>query len=306
MGIGILTGLLALFLPGAAAAQAETEKRTLTVLSYNIKGLPPFAAKGYDQDRYADIGRILAQRMKEGAAPDIVLLQESFVDRTRELRKIAGYPYVAEGPRARGLFSLSSGLYILSRHPIVQEDRRAFGSCSDWDCFANKGVQFARIQLPGVPAAVDIYNTHMQASRNRDEIRLRQVKAAADFVRETRGEGTPIIFAGDFNFRFGGPEGSSYSRFLAKTQFHNAAELCLRNGCAPKEDRILHRTVNHHFIASAPEVRLHPVAMTRNFREKVRGRALSDHLGYEATYELRWYPERLGAASPRQPSSKQP
>src|SRR5687768_5800495 len=89
--------LAALLFPLPVLAADES---TFTVLTYNIKGLPSFIAGSYDEERYSEIGAILADRQKKGDAPDIVLLQESFVERTRELRERAAYPYIAKGPDA--------------------------------------------------------------------------------------------------------------------------------------------------------------------------------------------------------------
>jgi hypothetical protein len=40
----------------------------------------------------------------------------------------------------------------------------ARGSCAGFDCLSNKGLVFARIQVPGVPGTVDLFNTHIGGS----------------------------------------------------------------------------------------------------------------------------------------------
>lgn len=275
------------YFPLLAIASAQNS-RLLSVLSYNIKGLPEIASAGFDQDRYADIGRILEERQKNGLAPDLVLLQESFVSRTKELRDISNYPFTAKGPdKANFLLGVDSGLYILSRYPIIFSQYRSFGNrCSGWDCFSNKGVQLARVMVPGSPRPIDVYNTHMQASRDQMEVRLKQIEILQTFIQETHDPANPIIFAGDFNFR-PGSEVKSYEIFRNILGLTNAEESCVTKGCY---DNTWKSSVDHHFFADAAQsfVRLKPLAIVRNFRDKIRGRALSDHLGLETNYELRW------------------
>lgn len=264
------------------------------MLSYNIKGLPSFAANGYDEDRFADIGQILAKRNAEGNGPDIVALQESFVSRTAELRALAAYPFVAKGPDAAQLLGVDSGLYILSRFPILKQEKRAFGRglCASWDCYSNKGVQFVRLQIPGAPFPLDVYNTHMQASRSSDAIRQKQVKILLEFIKETHQPGAPILFLGDFNFRPGAGD-RSFEDFVKGSSLVHAGKLCLTLHCVKEawaKARLYESSVDHHFISVDPasSYRIKPLKAERNFSELVKGRSLSDHSGYEVRYEMDW------------------
>lgn len=278
---------LFLWVPLASATTAE-----LRVLTYNIKGLPAVFAEGYSEERYAEIGRILAERRLAGDAPDLVFLQESFVARTKELRDRAGYPFEAKGPDSSALLGVDSGLYILSRFPVLATKTRAFGVdvCAGWDCYANKGVQFARIQLPGLPVPLDVYNTHMQASRDHDGVRSRQVELIAEFVRETHDPRYPILFAGDFNFRPQLNE-ASYREFVKRTGLVNSAEFCEAKTCARNGlGGVWRSIVDHHFVSVAEHAlfRLLPLGLQRSFAGEVKGMRLSDHQGLEGTYRIEW------------------
>jgi endonuclease/exonuclease/phosphatase family metal-dependent hydrolase len=298
--------LVSILLPAFAsgAARAALPKPAIpvlatslnfSVLSYNIKGLPSFAAPGFDEDRYGDIGKILAERNLRGAGPDIVALQESFTARTAELRAIANFRYSAKGPDAASLMGVDSGLYILSRYPIIKEESRAFGPelCASWDCYSNKGVQLARIKLPGLPMPVDVYNTHMQASRQSDGIRRGQVKTILEFIAATHTPGAPIIFAGDFNFRPSAGD-LGFADFSKGSGLIHAGKLCLSLKCETAKGydlrRLFETSVDHQFISSGEKdgFSLLPKKAERNFLDPVKGRALSDHLGYEVQYELKW------------------
>lgn len=318
-----MTALIFLLFTFVARAEPPAE---LHVVSYNIKALPSLILSGtYKETRFPLIGKILAtgnpapgasplpapgakgmpltarraEASVAGASPgsgvlverrgaDIVLLQEAFRV-TDEL--FSGFPHRAEGPGASSIFGVNSGLYILSRYPILREERRAFGrgNCESWDCLSNKGVQFARIQVPGISHPLEVFNTHLQAGRDDRESRLRQVRILLEFFQEHHEEGNPVIFGGDFNFRPGLGQ-KSYLAFREATKFLHAGKYCLERGCALTKDEGWHgiweRAVDHQFYQSGAGVELVPVSVERTYREPVEGHKLSDHPAHEVRY--RW------------------
>src|SRR5262249_28391911 len=148
---------------------------------------------------------------------------------TRALFKASSYPHLAQGPEDKSWVGLDSGLYILSRHPIVAKATREFKSypnCSGWDCFANKGVQFARILIPGLVKPLDVFNTHLQEGREDPPARRRQVRILIEFFHEHHLPGNPVIFGGDFNIR---PlrDKDSYEEFIAGTGLTSSGKHCL-------------------------------------------------------------------------------
>jgi endonuclease/exonuclease/phosphatase family metal-dependent hydrolase len=265
----------------------------LHVMSYNIKGLPGFLTSGeYKSERYGTIGKLLAERAAKGDAPDVVLIQEAFSENTRALLKAARYPHLAQGPEYKTWLGLNSGLYILSRHPIVAKATREFKSypnCSGWDCFANKGVQFARILVPGLPRPLDLFNTHLQAGRDDPPARRRQVKILVEFFREHHQLGNPVVFGGDFNIR---PlrDRESYDEFVVGTGLASSGKHCLDRGCTHSSDTgwqgIWENAVDHQFYSARGEVLMTPVWVERTLRDPVEGFRLSDHLAHEARFEL--------------------
>jgi len=175
--------------PASAPAPAETASTEISVLTYNIKGLPwPFATGR--AHALKQIGRELATLRAEGRQPDIVLIQEGFRSEVANLVKISGYRYWAQGPsrsdrasdtppvdgksyqRIRyltfgegwGKFT-SGGLHVLSDAPITDVADVAYRYCAGLDCLANKGAMLARIALPNVPAEIDVVNTHLNSRR---------------------------------------------------------------------------------------------------------------------------------------------
>jgi exonuclease III len=77
-------------------------KSNFSILSYNIKGLPPIAAPGWKNERFAIIAQRLADRVADGTAPDIVVLQEVFTKESQSVLARSGYHYISQGPTRNG------------------------------------------------------------------------------------------------------------------------------------------------------------------------------------------------------------
>jgi endonuclease/exonuclease/phosphatase family metal-dependent hydrolase len=284
------TGSLAEF-PVPAPAAAPARRRILKVLSFNIKGNPEAWISGWGKRRFAVIGDELARRRAAGDAPDVVVLQESFGPGTSLLRRHAGYPHMAEGPRADGTL-LDGGLWTLSLHPIAESRSMAFthDTCGKFDCWATKGMHLTRIRVEGVPFPVDVHNTHMQSGgRPRDEAgRVRQIEQfAAAFL--PAGDDHPALFIGDFNT--GGHRPGSYGALLG-TGLANAGGDCLQTpdichvppGTVPEE--LEARTHDQHlYVRSGRGYRVRPLYAARIYGPVG---VYSDHLAYEVHYELSW------------------
>lgn len=218
--------------PSETADAAKPQKLRLRILSYNIRGLPwPLRLNGEHAFDY--IGEKLEERRKAGAAPDIVLLQEAFSERTEALIERAGYAHVVKGPRRSDLTQeerhrlrlarrpvksahgsrlrwkfANSGLYILSDFPIVSTKSQPFGgeSCAGFDCLANKAVLHARIAVPDLPVPLDVVNTHMNsdfAAKASEKKKLlafvRQTDMMKAFIEDVFSPETPAVIGGDFN-----------------------------------------------------------------------------------------------------------
>lgn len=226
LAIGCLTAL------GSAAAAAPTRHISLSVMTYNVHGLPwPIA-----RNRTAAFERIekrLSALRQEDAQPHVIVLQEAFTERAKGIATRSGYRYLAIGPseamintsqpakkdarfvNAASFFKgetmgkmLDSGLQIASDYPILSVKRGAFPSfaCAGYDCLANKGVLLVTVAIPGSNTPVTIATTHMNSKRASGVSQLRslyayqlQVAAIDAFLSANRDPNLPIIFAGDFN-----------------------------------------------------------------------------------------------------------
>lgn len=203
---------------------------TLSIMSYNIKGLPWPIAVGREE-AISIMGQRLAAMRSSGAQPRVVILQEAFGNAANALGHAAGYRFVVTGPQVsrshefhplgrafaegarwiKGEESgslIDSGLAILSDYPVVRIERYAFpeGACAGYDCLAAKGVLVAWIDVPGVGEPIAIADVHLNsrrathvASERADRAYAWQVAAVRKFLLSVLPSGSPVIVGGDFN-----------------------------------------------------------------------------------------------------------
>ena len=302
----------------------------ISVLSYNIKGMPWPAAWGRDaaMDRIA--ARLAAYR-RQGTQPDIVLLQEAFTDTAREIGRRAGYRHVVFGPDAGQVptgedteplgrdwvhgeaigKSVGSGLAILSDFPILSVATVAYGdhACAGFDCLANKGAMMAMIRVPGQREPVRVFNTHLNA-RTASGVAVskanlafrRQLGLFARFVRrEETGSSAPVIIGGDFNIGKDEERRAAFSALSTTGSVPgyvaldraSGALLVHRNAIAGGRHGADMRAIvrrRKDLMFASPSLR--PVRASVPFGTEASGPALSDHFGYRIDYALRSEPGR--------------
>ena len=223
-GVGFQTG-------SAGPSLSRGGENGLSVMTYNIKGLPWPVALGRD-DPLARIADRLVEMRRQGRQAHIVLLQEAFSSQAVALARQAGYRHVTLGPdaempsapattatdsryvqqarwdRGEGVGKvLSSGLMILSDYPVDHVDRMAFPdfACAGFDCLANKGVLIVHVEVPGV-GRVSIVDTHLNARTaagvpvpRSQQAYERQVELMARFVAQRVPRGNMVVLGGDMN-----------------------------------------------------------------------------------------------------------
>jgi endonuclease/exonuclease/phosphatase family metal-dependent hydrolase len=290
--------LAAFILYTAKIFSAESPAVNFRMLTYNIKGLPPIASGGWKNDRFPVIAQRLADRLADGTAPDVVVLQEVFTNEAKAVVQLSGYPYSAEGPTrdgadANGTFQkiFGGGIFILSRYPIIESGQVNFNDkdCATWDCHANKGVVYIKIRVPGIAETVTIFNTHMQSGKAYDQVRITQMNVLAQAVNEKYKTGEILFFGGDFN---SSPNQESFSVLKNILKAETAGEYCANYvlTCAISKDStvddVFADTIDHIFFKGTEEYSVTPVTVERNFREIFGDRPLSDHFGSEALFSI--------------------
>lgn len=314
---------------GCASAPAIEEAggesaTTLSVLTYNVEGLP-WPAKTGRGGRLREIARQLSAMRDSGTAPDVVLLQEAFSSDAVRVGAHAGYRNFVRGPLARdkrprsseeaepelvdrrkrrkgeGFTRIvSSGLYILSDYPILAINRQPFRrrECAGSDCLSNKGLLHARIAVPGVPDPIELFNTHLQSRGNAGVSQERsllahrlQVDETNRFIQEMRDPRLPLIFGGDFNMR-NAP--ARLERFELRLQWPIVHQWCMAQATACDVrlswdgDTPWMDTQDLQGFDSGEKVKLRPVRVEAMFDKPWRGKPLADHDGFLTVYRLSW------------------
>lgn len=301
----ILTIVLVLSLLGARQSRGDTE---LTVLSYNVRGLPALVARDSPRSRAKAIGSL-------ASTYDVALFQETFeyhavlrkrmIDRVEftgngaafDLRRLAGQVLLAPLALAVPHFSAQYGAglstYVRSDLTLPSSVGRApYRVCDGWfgnnfDCWASKGYLRVRIQVPE-GGAVDVYSTHLDAGRTRRALktRRRQLDILADAIEKNSGD-RAVILGGDLNLASDQPRDH---RLLL--EFRERLGL-LDSGAGPQfpmwssRDYILYRSGSgaHLDVEQAGEA-LEFIAPTR---------ALSDHPAVHARFRVRAMPSNSAA-----------
>ncbi|MDZ4371748.1 MAG: endonuclease/exonuclease/phosphatase family protein, partial [Phenylobacterium sp.] len=287
----------------------------LSVLTYNVRGLPWPIALGRDE-ALREIGRELAGLRRQGRQPDVVLIQEGFTHDVAVLVRESGYRYWARGPgrrestpfagailgardvlRGEGVGKVfGAGLHVLSDAPILDVRHAAFNNCAGLDCLANKGAMLVRVAPDGLPTPIDIVNTHMNARKASRAPRSRtlpahngQVRELAAFISTHRAPGAPLVVGGDFNVR-NSPQ--RYYFDALERPYTVVSEYCatVQSGCGPDAPD----PASEPWLSSQDlqafrdgEVQVKPVRAEQIFAA-ASGRALSDHPGYLVRYRLSW------------------
>ena len=309
----------------AVDRRTGTASTTFSVLTYNVEGLP-WPARRNRGPNLREIARQLSALRDQNAAPDIVLIQEAFSSQAAGIGAQAGYLNQVAGPAARerrpptsddadpsltarrkltkgerfGAL-LPSGLYILSDFPVIAVERQPFRSreCAGYDCLANKGVLHARIAVPGVPAPIDVFNTHLNSRGSAGVSRSRSLKAhrlqvdeISRFIEQRWKPENALLFGGDFNMR-NAP--SRFEHFAQKTPYRLVHQHCLSpnaqcdvrlswDGDEPWMD-----TQDLQGFESGNQVFVEPMRVEAMFDEPWRGnKPLSDHDGLLVIYRLSW------------------
>ncbi len=299
----------------------------IAVMLYNVEGLPFPARMGRDANLEA-IGDALAALRAQCAAPHVVVVQEAFSATAAAIGRRAGYPYQAFGPQAdaprlspsavlapdflaerrflvgeRAPKLVNSGLKILSDFPILTAASEPYSAeaCGGTDCLANKGAQFVRVAIPGVPVPLEILNTHMNSRKGAgvpyarsDEAHHAQTEELAGFLARHRDPANPLVIAADFNMGWAPPRFAYFQRHMPQALVHQHCHT------APCNTGLRFETVTpwletQDLQAFDPGRRIHirPVQLAAHFDGKA-GPVLSDHMATIVTYRISWQPTARG------------
>lgn len=149
------------------------------------------------------------------SAYDIICLQEVFSTMNSRKKQIInqaknkGFLYHCQSPRPNPFYGhiIDSGLLILSKYPIVENDSVTFSEGKSADRLSAKGAIYAKIQIDDT--FLHIFTTHTQASYDTPDydeylqyrlLRRGQIKEYKDFIDlKTLNTMYPIVITGDLN-----------------------------------------------------------------------------------------------------------
>lgn len=188
---------------------------------------------------------------------------------------------------------LDGGLYIATDLPLNYDESEAFGpdSCAGFDCLSNKGAALIRINIPGAPAPLFVFNTHRNSREppgvsiaRAEQAHVLQTRENDAFLAEVGDRA--LIAAGDFNnYRAGDKTG----RFATDPAFRLAAKgpgFAAR--AAPMTDaKAWADAYDLLGFRSSEALRIEPLAVAALFDGK-NGPVLSDHAAQYVIFRLSW------------------
>lgn len=321
--------LVRLALPFLFACSAGTQAATtqpapqLSILTYNVHGLPWPLTSGRDADLSAMSAKLHALRAR-GAQPSVVALQEAFTDDARAIGAAAGYRYVRFGPdrgtpapqlsgAADRQFQQSasflagerigkqvgSGLAIFSDYPIVAVRQMVYPVCAGYDCLAAKGALAVWLAVPGVDKPVVVLDTHLNSnlaagvSRGRSLYAYRRQLDLLDrFVEQVVPADATLFVAGDFNVGRDQHRRDYFARWRNLRDSRLASPILRCPNCTIANVSGVAESLRHGkdwllYRAQGQGTAI-PIGLSAPFGRDIFGRMLSDHVGLGATYRLAW------------------
>ncbi|MCP4604684.1 MAG: hypothetical protein GY847_29880 [Proteobacteria bacterium] len=209
----------------------RTSGPSLSFYQQNMAMLEPGLYNGVDRDEsYAALKTHL-----KNERPDVVGLSEMFygedtVLNDSTLKSI--YPYRKKGPDDDYDLWGDGGLVLLSKHPFIETDSIVYRVCSSEDCFKNKGILYAQIDVGG-GIAYDVFLSHTQnpepLTTSAYDTVEDQIGLLYSFVEAKRGTRLiPAIVMGDLNTD--GTNSGRYNTFMSQMNWPIDAWKAVGNG----------------------------------------------------------------------------
>ncbi|MBI1289403.1 MAG: hypothetical protein GC178_17690 [Flavobacteriales bacterium] len=188
---------------------------SIRVLTWNIF-MRPHAILYDGQFRRA---KAIGELMKDENY-DIILFQEAFGKTSRKkLRKAlqGAYPYEIE-PKNNGKL-VNSGLWVLSKHEIKEQDFIFYNNCKVSDCQSSKGAVLIEVEING--QRYQILSTHVQAEDGKEfaQVRQLQFKMIDQFLKDHQKPEVPQFILGDLNTPF-----DSIAEYKSMLEILNASD----------------------------------------------------------------------------------
>jgi len=182
----------------SSSGQSDIGRRTLDelrILSWNIYMLPRIVPR---------TGRIkrawsIAVQLKTKDY-DIIVFQEAFMKSARDVIStvlLESFPYQYGPFNERPGIRTNSGVWILSKIPLKVISQIEYENCATFDCLSRKGAALLSGEFNG--NRFQLLGTHLQADKNYDGVRRKQINQIARLMSAHAEHGVPQIVCGDMN-----------------------------------------------------------------------------------------------------------
>jgi len=212
------------YIDGNIITLAELNNGQLSLLTYNVAGLPDFLSAAVNSR---------AKSMKEISQKinhfDIVNVQEDFHYHHELYESGNNHRYRTEHKVA---VPYGDGLNTFSKYPIQETRRIPWQHCNGSDCLAAKGFSFSRIVV-AKDVSIDVYNIHATAQDDNKaaHARKRNIEQLADYIN-THSTENAVIVMGDFNAHFAAAW-DNLPWFVDQTQVKDVWVTLMKNGTSP-------------------------------------------------------------------------
>jgi hypothetical protein len=303
----LLATLMLIVAPFANEARGDT----FSVLTYNVRGIPPPVI----EDRTAQMAAI-APKLEDfhtagggfAGIESVVLLQELFHLAYYNTLTSAPVNYAFETAKDNGGPSgIGDGLNILSDFLFTGFDRTQWTSCfgtgglNGSDCDTNKGYSYSRHQI-APETTVDFYNLHADAgqdsgSRAARRSNITQLVAA---INARSPAGTAFIVMGDTNSLYTRTPNDNIASVLTGTGATDVWVELVKggtvpvagpdndSGCDTNPSGPACELIDKVFYRSGTNVTLTPIDydVLNTFFSDGSGNDLSDHFPVSVTFDL--------------------
>lgn len=226
---------------------------------------------------------------------DVIVLQEAFAKSFREQLKTHLFPkfpfHHYLGRKIGSLTVYGSGVYLLSKFPIVSTEHVYYSECAKADCFASKGTLLATLRLPS-GKHFQIAGTHLQAGRKNFNIRTRQLQQVKNLMKENAKPDQPLVYVGDMNIdALKGTEFDSALQLLGMSSAKLEGPLNYTGGypieCYRKPGANAKKWIDHVWTQAGSSLKITSLKV-RPYLEIIYEKEcpLSDHYGVEAVLTL--------------------
>lgn len=170
----------------------------IKIMAWNIFMVPPVIFKSCQTER----AFLIADYIKH-TNPDIIVLEETFMKETRiiihnSLKDI--FPFQSDITK-KGLLKANSGIWILSKYPIVKQDFLTYRKKKGSDIFAKKGATLTALKLND--KMIQVVGTHTQSLPKYKQTRATQFSQLKNEMSEKNFmDSVPQFIIGDLNCNF--------------------------------------------------------------------------------------------------------